>query len=86
MMQESSAVATSNTHHGVNCFGFCCDFRKDVIAVNGTVMGVQIVNMIMLAKQAMEYPELEGVVGFWEVLLFISVIFLRTNTIDNLSR
>ena len=37
----------SNMH--VNCFGFCCDFRKAVIAVNGTMLGFQILTMIVIA-------------------------------------
>lgn len=40
----------SNIH--VNCFGFCCDFRKAVIAVNGTMLGFQLLMMILIAVGA----------------------------------
>eukprot|EP00533_Pseudo-nitzschia_delicatissima_P007612 CAMPEP_0116111728 /NCGR_PEP_ID=MMETSP0327-20121206/18601_1 /TAXON_ID=44447 /ORGANISM="Pseudo-nitzschia delicatissima, Strain B596" /LENGTH=191 /DNA_ID=CAMNT_0003604981 /DNA_START=248 /DNA_END=823 /DNA_ORIENTATION=- len=44
---DEITAGASNTH--VNCFGFCCDFRKAVIAVNGTMLGFQILMMILIA-------------------------------------
>ena len=40
-------TADVSTYH-VNCFGICCDMRKSVIAVNGVMLGIQILAMIVI--------------------------------------
>eukprot|EP00531_Pseudo-nitzschia_arenysensis_P013199 CAMPEP_0116119052 /NCGR_PEP_ID=MMETSP0329-20121206/2434_1 /TAXON_ID=697910 /ORGANISM="Pseudo-nitzschia arenysensis, Strain B593" /LENGTH=188 /DNA_ID=CAMNT_0003612725 /DNA_START=80 /DNA_END=646 /DNA_ORIENTATION=- len=92
-------VTGDSSQYHVNCLGFCCDFRKAVIAVNGVMLGFQLLMMIIIGvgagamggamndaladvdddvtKQAMSDFSAGGgaLVGFFEVIIFIGVIF-----------
>lgn len=42
-------VVTDSSEYHTSCFGFCCDFRRAVIIVNGISLGINLLGMILVA-------------------------------------